>query len=188
MPDSEIAHSRRRGLNGLVLEALGVVHIRGFIAKRLARFKSKLLVLTAADLANHVVPTVIPANMCFAIHQSPGSAGGPYALLRGAVFVQSDQEMSAAALADFPFTDEVGAAGQGCRARSSKLNLLDLAGDLFAAAILINDGCGRLQVDAGDCARREGLTMAIPIDDDNSTVIVSDCGCHGCQDQNGYSS
>lgn len=168
-----------RALDRFVLHVLGVIDIRGLIVERFTRLEGYLFVLAAPNLPDGIVPTVIPGDASFAIHQSPRSARRSYALLGHAVLFESNEEVSATALADFPFADEVSAGRHRRRSGSSEFDPLNLALNSLVSAILVNDIRGSLQVDTGNFARRERLMTAVFEDDHDGVVIVSEPGCCG---------
>ena len=61
-----------------------------------------------ADFADGIVPAVVPVNAGLAVDEGPGAVGGAARFPGITVGFQGDVEIVSAAVADFPFTDEVG--------------------------------------------------------------------------------
>src|SRR5258708_4799752 len=147
-----------RPLDGLRFGSPGFGDVGGRVGKRFAGFKGTLLVL-GADLADGVVPAIVPTNASFVVDNRPGAVGRPDGLAGGAVAIQSDVEGSAVAFADLPFSDKAVGAGNGSSAgRSLEFNALDVGHGVSLLASVFEDDNDRVPAGGGRSqqARRNG--------------------------------
>src|SRR5579863_2643184 len=152
--------------------------VGGRIVEGSAWFVGDLLVL-GANLADGIVPTVVPRDVSFAIYPGPGAVFFSESFLGVSVGLESDEEVRAVALPNFPFTEVVIAAGHiRGDAGFSELDAID-GGDFLFVAVFVDDLRGSVHVDAGDLRRREALAVTVFVDDDDRAVIVCGVGrCH----------
>src|SRR6202166_4573003 len=130
--------NRVAGLDRFRLRVSCSGDVGGRVVKGLAGFVGKLLML-GSDLADRVVPAVVPTDASLSIDQGPSSMRRAKRLLGFSVGVEGNEERASIALADFPLPDKVTSTGHhftGCRI--PELDTSDVGGcKLLLATVLV---------------------------------------------------